>query len=118
LARANFILALGAWAALAGSAAALECPRPQPLAKPGVLAETPGDIAILSTALVAGHDPQKIREIVDGLRQEHPGVEPAEIMNYLIAAYCPVAAKAAGLTEAQRQTMVDQFVIEARSLVY
>ncbi len=116
--RANFLLALSAAVALAGSAVALECPRPQPLAKPGVLAETPADIATLSTALAGGHEQEKIHQIVDGLRQEHPGVEPAEIMNYLIAAYCPVAAKAAGLTEAQKQTMVDQFVIEARSIVF
>lgn len=88
------------------------------MAKPGVLRQTPGDIAVLSTALAAGHDPKKIHEIVDGLRQEHPDAQPAEIMNYLIAAYCPVAAKASGLTEAQRRTMVDQFVIEARSIVY
>jgi hypothetical protein len=115
---ARFFLGLSAAMMLAGSASALGCPKPQPLAKPGVLKETPGDIAVLSTALAAGHEKEKIREIADGLRQEHPGVEPAEILNYLIAAYCPVAAKASGLTEAQRQTLVDQFVLEAKSIVY
>ena len=104
--------------AAAGPSLALECPRPEPLARPGVLQETPAEIATLSAALAAGHDQAKIGDIVSGLRQEHPDAEPAEIMNFLIAAYCPVAARAKGLSEAQRQTMVDQFVIDARGVVY
>ena len=104
--------------AAAGPSLALECPRPQPLARPGVLKETPAEVSKLSAVLAAGHDEAKIQDIVSGLRLEHPGVEPAEIMNFLITAYCPVAAQAKGLTEAGRQTMVDQFVIDARGVVY
>ncbi len=111
---AGFCLAL----VLAQGAAALECPAPQPLSRPGVLRETPAQIAVLTAAFRTGDVRAKTVDIIAGLRAEHPSVEPAEIMNYLITAYCPVAANAPGLNDGQRQSEVDQFVLMARALLY
>lgn len=116
--RTLMLAALIGGLATAAPALAFECPAPQPLARPGVLKETPDQIKVLSAALAAGDDKAKISDIVSGLRAEHPGVEPAEIMNYMITAYCPVVAQKQGLSDPQRQTQVDQFVLNLRAILY
>ena len=90
-------LAIAIVAALAGPAFALECPVPQPLTRPGILQETPAQITALSNLLAGGDVGNTIPVIVADLRARYPGIENAEIINYLMAAYCPIVAQLSGL---------------------
>jgi hypothetical protein len=53
-AAATALLVLAACLAAAGPARAIECPTPQPLARPGVLRETPAQIATVGKQLASG----------------------------------------------------------------
>ena len=100
------------------SAAALECPAPQPLARAGVLKETPAQIQALSNLLASGDEENRIAVTVADLRTRYPGVENAEIINYLMAAECPVVAKLGGLGEQEKRARLDRFTRETAQIVY
>jgi hypothetical protein len=104
--------------ALAMPAAALQCPAPQPLARPGILKETRAQTQVVATLLATGDDANRIRVIVDDLRARYPGVENAEIVNYLMAAYCPVVAQLSGLGEQEKQARLDCFVTQLSQIIY
>ncbi len=108
LLRITIVAALGM--GLAGQALALECPAAKPLERPGVLKETPAQIADMTNMLVAGDVGNHIRFIVLHLQSHYPSVENAEIINYILNAYCPVVAQDAGLNEQQKEAKLDQFV--------
>ncbi len=114
---AGVSLALGL-AVAAQPAVALECPAPRPVAGPGVLQETAAQIDVLAKALATGDVRAKTQDIIAGLRAAHPDAQPGEILNYLITAYCPVAAAAPGLNEGERQAAVDQYVLLVRAMLY
>ncbi len=100
------------------SASALECPAPQPLTRPGVLKETPSQIHALSNLLASGDGENRIAVTVADLRARYPGVENAEIVNYLMAAECPVVAKLGGLGEQEKRARLDRFASETAKIVY
>jgi len=104
--------------ALAGPALALTCPAPQPLTRPGVLRETPTQITVASTLLATGDDANRIAVLVADLRARYPGVENAEIVNYLMAAYCPIVARLSGLDETEKQARMDRFVSQLTQIIY
>jgi hypothetical protein len=102
----------------APSALALQCPAPQPLAKPGVLKETPAQISELSRRLATGSVSANVTQIAAELRARYPGVQSGEIANYLITAYCPVVEQTPGLNEAQQQTRMDEIAQTITSILY
>jgi hypothetical protein len=73
------------------------CPAPKKLTRPGVLKETSRQIADLTAVLASGDANNHMPAIISDLRRRYPGVENAEVANYLLAAYCPVIAKLSGL---------------------
>ena len=97
---------------------ALECPAPQPLRHAGVLRETAAQTAQLANLLATGDDDNRIRVIVDDLRARYPGIENAEIVNYLMAAYCPVVAQLSGLGQPEKQARMDRFVTQLSRIIY
>jgi len=100
------------------SASAFECPAPQPLVRAGVLKETPAQIEALSNLLASGDGENRITVTVADLRARYPGVENAEVVNYLMAAECPVVAKLGGLGEQEKRARLDRFAGETAQLVY
>ena len=100
------------------TAVALECPAAQPLTRPGVLKETATQTAQVANLLATGDDDNRIHVVVDDLRARYPSVENAEIMNYLMAAYCPVVAQLAGLGEQEKQARMDRFVSQLSRIIY
>jgi hypothetical protein len=113
-----FLFLLAASQALAVSAHALECPVPQPLTRPGVLRETPAQATEVSNRLAAGDVDNQVTTIAADLRARYPGVENAELVNYLMAAYCPIVARLSGLSEAEKQARMDAFVTRLARLIY
>lgn len=104
-------------AAIATSAVALECPRPQSVAKPGVLEEPEATIAAMAPALSVPGVAQRAPELVARVRARYPAAQSPEIVNFLITAYCPVAV-AQGATDADRQALVETFATAVTQALY
>ena len=104
--------------AVSTPALALECPAANPLSRPGVIKETPAQIHALSSLLASGDAENRVGVTVADLRSRYPGVENAEIVNYLVTAYCRVVARMTGLGDGEKQARVDRFVSEVARDVY
>ena len=113
-------VALCAWVliGLTASAQALECPTPQPLSQPGVIKETPAEIAELAPVLTGGDVSAEIPKIASALQKRYPKAQSAELVNYLITAYCPALQKTAGLSDAQKSARMDAFSKAALAYFY
>lgn len=112
------VLSAGMLFSLVASAHAFECPLPQPKSQPGVIKETPADIADLAPVLAGGDVGAQISKIVDALRKRYPAAGSAEIANYLITAYCPGVDKTAGLSDAQKTARVEAFSKAVLGVLY
>ncbi len=99
-------------------AQSLACPLPQARHDPGVLKESPAQIEATGSFLASGDMVNRVAEVVADLRKRYPGVADAEIENYLVTAYCPVAAKLDGLGVAEQRARVDQFARQASAAIY
>ena len=104
--------------ALPAAAQSLNCPMPQTLHGPGVLKESPTQIAETGSFLASGDPVNRPSEVAADLRKRYPGVSDAEIENYLVTAFCPAAAKLNGLSVAEQQARVNQFAHQASVAVY
>ena len=104
--------------ALPAAAQTLKCPAPQAAPGSGVLKESSVQIAETGSFLASGDSGNRTPEVVADLRKRYPGVGDAEIENYLVTAYCPVAAKLNGLSVAEQQARVDLFARQAAAAVY
>ena len=107
------VLAVSAFPALA-----LDCPKPQPTAKPGILKETPAQMTAVGKRLAGGDTFNAIASAAADLRIRYPGVESAEVVNYLVTAYCPAVAADSKLSEAQKKSAVDGFAAQVMRQVY
>lgn len=103
---------------VAGQAFAFECPTAKPTAGPGILKETSAQIADMADLLASGDVGNKIRFIMLHLKTRYPGVENAEIANYILTGYCPLVAKDSSLSEEQKQAKMDEFVRQLFQIIY
>ena len=85
---------------------------------PGVLKETPVQIAKTGSFLASGDSVNRAPEVVADLRKQYPGVSDAELENHLVAAYCPEVAKLNGLSVAEQKARVDRFARQASVAIY
>ncbi len=104
--------------ATVSSASALECPAAQPLTRPGVLKETRTQTDALSNLLASGDGENRIMMTVADLRARYPGVENAELVNYLMAAECPIVTKLGGLGEQEKRARLERFASNTAQIVY
>jgi hypothetical protein len=112
------LVAAALLASSAFPALALDCPKPQPTAKPGILKETPAQMAAVGKQLTGGDTFNAIASATADLRIRYPGVESAEVVNYLVTAYCPAVAADKKLSEAQKKSAVDGFAAQVMRQVY
>ncbi|MGO8910661.1 MAG: hypothetical protein ACLQDM_15275 [Bradyrhizobium sp.] len=117
MARGVLITAAGS-AGLASPAWALECPMPQKLAQPGVLEETQAQIEAVGKRLSGGDLNSEVQAIIAELRGRYPSVENAEIVNYIVTAYCPIVAGLEGLSEAEKKERLEVFVRQLMARIY
>jgi len=99
-------------------ALALDCPKPQSTTKPGILKETPAQMTAVGKQLAGGDTFNAIASATADLRIRYPGVESAEVVNYLVTAYCPAVAADSKLSEAQKKAAVDAFAAQVMRQVY
>ncbi len=88
--------------------AALECPMPRPAGSPDAIQETPAQINELAEVLAAGDLTNRMPAFVHALRARHSSAQAAELVNYLVTAYCPVVNRMA-IGEAEKQKKLDDF---------
>jgi hypothetical protein len=55
---------------------------------------------------------------VADLRARYPGVENAELVNYLMAAECPIVTKLGGLGEQEKRARLERFASNTAQIVY
>ena len=104
--------------AVATAADALDCPTPQAEAQPGVIRETPDEIAAFSSVFAEGDMDAEVPKAIDALRKRYPNAEPAELDNYLITAYCPTVQNLPSLTDAEKTAKVKAFADRVLKLLY
>ena len=112
------LIALVTSSSVVAPASALECLAPQPLAGHGVLKETPAQIEKAGEMLSSGDAGEQAETIIADLRNRYPKAENAEIVNYIITAYCPVIAQTATLSELEKKAKMDQFVHQLMQKIY
>jgi hypothetical protein len=100
------------------SSRALECPAPQALSGAGVLKETPTQMAVAGAFLASGESSKTVPLVEADLRARYPGVENAELVNYIITAYCPAVNQAPGTSEADKKARMDRFVHDLIEMTY
>jgi len=110
--------ALAACLGSAPQAWALECPVPQQLARPGILKETPTQMAVVGQFMADGKSNKTVPLIEADLRARYPGVENAEIVNYIITTYCPVVKDMTGMSDKEKQARMNRFVKDLMMMTY
>jgi hypothetical protein len=112
------LIALIACCGLAAPAFALDCPDPQSVAGRGVLQESPAQIEATGKVLASGDPEKKMIGVLADLRARYPKVDSAELVNYVITAYCPVINRFPTLSEAEKKARMDAFVKQLLDKVY
>lgn len=93
------------------AAQALECPALQSLDGSGA---TPD----LKEQLASKDVLNQIPGIIGALHDQFPKASKAQLVNYLIAAYCPVAKADASLSNEEKMAKVKEFADKAISYAY
>jgi hypothetical protein len=86
----------------------LQCPLPKSGAATGSLRETPTQIASTAEELATGST-NEINIVIAALRKRHPGASQAEVVNYLVTAYCPKIKSNPALDRSQKQKAMMSF---------
>ena len=61
--------------------------------------------------------PNRTRELISAIRASNSSISNADLINELVAAYCPVVANQTGLSKAQMKAALESFVAGAQPLV-
>ena len=98
--------------------AAFVCPETQSRTTPMTLQETAADVARASAALSGSESENAIRAIAADLKRRHPQADSAEIVNYLLTAYCPLVKAESGLSDREKRQRMDRFSAQVYTLVH
>ena len=104
-----FAGAIGAQIGLAQLGSAFECPEAQAQNVPGVIPESPQEIAELGALLRAGDLDNRLEVTARDLKRKYPKADKTELTNYMVAAYCPIVAADQDLSDAEKRERLDQF---------
>jgi hypothetical protein len=105
--------ALAASSSQAHAAHAFQCPHAQEGAASASL--TAADPEILKSEDRVDLATE-INDVVDQLQLQQPGLSYAQVVNALVAAYCPIVVELPNLTDAQKHARVTRFSALARQL--
>jgi hypothetical protein len=93
------------------------CPELQPRTTRMALEETTSDVARYSAALSGPERENAIRQIAADLKRRYPQSDGAEIVTYLLTAYCPTVKEQSGLSDQEKREMMDRFAAQSYALV-
>ncbi len=94
------------------AAASFDCPRVG--GAPGTVGPRPATVATLSAMLQGGN--RNVRDLIAAYEGMTPGASPAEAVNAMVSAYCPVVA-ASGAPTYQKYAEIRRFSLEAAAAV-
>lgn len=95
--------------ALAPASLAFECPEPQARSGGGVIQESQQEIDRLSAMLRGGDLDNRLEVIARDLKDRYAGAEDTDLTDFMVAAYCPVIAGDASLSEAEKDARLTEF---------
>jgi hypothetical protein len=79
--------------------------------------ETPLAVGNIADVLKGAEQENAIRVVVQQLKKKYPNAKNAEIVNYLVTAYCPTVAKDSGLSDGEKKSRMDQFSSQVYRIV-
>jgi hypothetical protein len=88
---------------------AFECPVIHQTTTTTALKETATERDGVTQALRGPELENTVLVIVNDLKERYPTADTPEIVNYLVAAYCPIVAKDNGLSEREKREQTDLF---------
>ena len=94
----------------------IECPTPQSGQAVGTLGESPREIKAAGDELGQGNENQ-IAEVAARLKRQHANANSAEIINYMVTAYCPVVNARPSLDKAAKQQSLQAFSARAEAII-
>jgi hypothetical protein len=97
-------------------AEAFDCPVPQTAPDSMAIKEMQAQITQLSEALEADETGTVTEGTVYELRQRYPKATFAEIVNYMVTAYCPIIAKNDSLSDAEKKSRLDRYTQQVEAL--
>lgn len=93
----------------ADAADSFMCPETHAATTGSALKETPADLASATAALKGPERENAIRVLAGDLKKKYPGADKAEIVNYMLTAYCPLVAAEDGLGADEKKARMDRF---------
>jgi mono/diheme cytochrome c family protein len=93
------------------------CPHVSPAGGNAALADPGNGLMEMMTGATPETLPNRTRALVAALRASNASISNADLTNYLVAAYCPVIANQPGLSNAQMQTALQDFIAGAQPII-
>ena len=110
LAALTALATAGLWPVLPAHAAkSFKCPEIQAGTTGAALKETPADLASVTDALKGPELENAVRVITGDLKRKYPSADKADIVNYMLTAYCPLVAAEDGLSQDELRERMDRF---------
>jgi uncharacterized protein (DUF1778 family) len=103
--------------ALVPATLALECPEPQANPGSGVIQEPQQEIDRLSEMMRGGDLDNRLEVIARDLKERYAAADNTELTNFMVAAYCPVVAQNASLSESEKDAKLAEFSEQAWDLL-
>ena len=94
----------------------IDCPTPQSGQAAGMLGESLSQIKAAGDELGQGTE-NEIAEVTARLRKRHANAKNAEIVNYLVTAYCPRVNARPSLDKAAKQQALQAFSARAEAIM-
>ncbi len=85
---------------------------------PWRLERNANQIAVVGQFLASGESNKTVPLVEADLRARYPGVEDAELVNYLVTAFCPVVSNMTGMSDAEKQARMNRFVQDLMQMTY
>jgi mono/diheme cytochrome c family protein len=100
-----------------GMSDAFGCPHVSPAGGNAALADPGNGLMDMMTGATPETLPNRTRALVAALRASNSSISNTDLTNYLVAAYCPVIANRSGLSKAQMQTALQDFIAGAQPII-
>lgn len=97
-------------------AAALQCPVSHAHTGRSAIKEAPARIAELSDQLDADPTGSTTTGTIFELKQRYPDASFAEIVNYMVTAYCPIVAKDNALSDEEKKDRLNRYAQQVEAL--
>ncbi len=93
------------------------CPHVSQTGGNSALADPGNGLLEMMTGATPQTLPNRTRALVTALRTNNASISNADLTNYLVAAYCPVIANQPGLSKAQKQAALQDFISGAQPII-